>query len=49
MLNMFLADARYRPDASARGPAYALLSTLTLALGVGGTAAVFAIAKPMMF
>lgn len=49
MLNMFLADARYAARRLRTRPAYALLSTLTLALGVGGTAAVFAIAKPMMF
>jgi putative ABC transport system permease protein len=49
MLNTFLADARYAARRLRTRPAYALLSTLTLALGVGGTAAVFAIAKPMMF
>jgi putative ABC transport system permease protein len=49
MLSTFLADARYAARRLWTRPAYSLLSILTLALGVGGTAAVFAIAKPMMF
>jgi predicted permease len=46
---MFLADVRYAVRRLTSRPLYALLSILTLALGVGGTAAVFAIARPLMF
>ena len=49
MLTTLLADARYAARRLRTRPTYALLSILTLALGVGGTAAVFAIARPLMF
>jgi predicted permease len=49
MLTTFLADARYAGRRLRTRPGYAFLSILTLAIGVGGTAAVFAIARPLMF
>ena len=42
-----LADVRYAMRRLVSRPAYSLLSVLTLALGVGGTAAVFGIARPL--
>lgn len=49
MLKTFLADARYAARRLRSRPGYTVLSVLTLALGVGGTAAVFGIARPLMF
>jgi predicted permease len=49
MLSTFLADARYAARRLRTRPGYALLAILTLALGVGGTAAVFSVARPLMF
>jgi putative ABC transport system permease protein len=49
MLKIFLADARYAGRRLRTQPGYSALSIMTLALGVGGTAAVFAIARPVMF
>jgi predicted permease len=49
MITTFLADARYAARRLRTRPGYALLSILTLGLGIGGTAAVFGLARPMMF
>lgn len=49
MLKTFFADARYAARRLRTRPGYSVLSILTLALGVGGTAAVFGIARPVMF
>src|ERR1043165_7353661 len=49
ILMMLLADTRYAGRRLRTRPLYTLLSVLTLAIGVGGTAAVFAIARPLMF
>ncbi len=43
-----LQDVRYAFRVLRRRPAYALLSVLTLALGVGGTAAVFGVAQGVL-
>ncbi len=48
MLKHFITDARYATRRLRARPTYALLSVLTLALGIGGTAAVFAIARPVL-
>jgi predicted permease len=44
----WITDARYAVRRLRTSPAYSILSILTLALGVGGTAAVFGIAKPLL-
>lgn len=49
MLKHFFTDARYAARRLRARPTYAILSVLTLALGIGGTAAVFAIARPVLF
>ena len=48
MLPVFLSDARFALRRLRSRPAYAILSVLTLALGVGGTAAIFGIARPVL-
>jgi len=48
MLPIFLSDARYALRRLRYRPAYAILSVLTLALGVGGTAAIFGTARPVL-
>ena len=48
MLATLMSDARYAFRRLAARPGYALLSVLTLALGIGGTAAVFGIARPVL-
>jgi predicted permease len=47
-MESWIMDARYAARRLARRPLYALLSILTLALGIGGTAAVYAIARPIL-
>src|SRR3954462_5189227 len=47
VLKTLFADARYAARRLRMRPAYAILSVLTLALGVGGTAAVFGVARPL--
>src|SRR5688572_30046824 len=42
-------DVRYAFRALRRRPTYALLSVLTLALGVGGTASVYGVARGVLF
>src|SRR5689334_18213562 len=44
-----IADARFAARRLRTRPAYTLLAVLTLALGIGGTAAIFGIAKPILF
>ncbi|MBC7894064.1 MAG: ABC transporter permease, partial [Cytophagaceae bacterium] len=44
----WIIDVRYAMRRLLRRPTYALLATLTLALGVGGTAAIFAIARGLL-
>lgn len=45
----WITDARYAARRLRTRPAYSVLSVLTLALGIGGTAAVFGIARPLIF
>ncbi len=49
MLQSFFADARYAARRLRVRPVYTLVAVLTLGLGIGGTAAVFGIARPLMF
>jgi hypothetical protein len=49
MLKHSIADARYALRRLRARPGYTLLAVLTLALGIGGSAAVFGIARPLMF
>jgi predicted permease len=49
MLKHSMADARYALRRLRARPGYTLLAILTLALGIGGSAAVFGIARPLMF
>jgi predicted permease len=49
MLRSWIADARYALRRLRTRVGYAVLSVLTLALGVGGTAAVYGIARPLLF
>jgi predicted permease len=49
MLKSWITDARYAARRLRARPAYALLAVLTLALGVGGTAAVYGIARGLLF
>jgi predicted permease len=47
-MESWLLDARFAVRRLRARPAYALLAVLTLALGVGGTAAVYGIARPFL-
>jgi putative ABC transport system permease protein len=49
MLTTFFIDARYAARRLRARPTYTLLSVLTLALGIGGTTAVFGVARPLIF
>ena len=49
VLKNWTTDARYAARRLLARPSYTLLSVLTLALGIGGTAAVFGIARPLIF
>jgi predicted permease len=49
MLRSWITDARYAARRLRARPGYALLAVLTLALGIGGTAAVYGIARPLLF
>jgi hypothetical protein len=48
MLQTWIADARYAVRRLRARPTYSLLAVLTLALGIGGTTAVFGIARPLL-
>ena len=47
-MESWIMDTRYAARRLVRRPLYALLAVLTLALGIGGTAAVYAIARPIL-
>ena len=49
MLRSWITDARYAVRRLRARPGYTLLAVLTLALGIGGTAAVYGIARPLLF
>ena len=49
MLKTWINDARYAARRLRVRPGYTLLAVLTLALGIGGTAAVYGIARPLIF
>ena len=49
MLKSWITDARYAARRLRARPAYTILAVLTLALGIGGTAAVYGIARPLIF
>src|SRR5690348_12598125 len=49
LMQNVLADTRYAARRLRARPVYLLVAVLTLALGIGGTAAVFGIARPLMF
>ena len=48
MIATLMSDARYAFRRLTSRPGYTLLAVLTLALGIGGTAAVFGIARPVL-
>jgi predicted permease len=48
-LEQLVQDSRYAIRMLRRRPAYALLSILTLALGIGGTASVYGVARGALF
>jgi predicted permease len=48
MLQQWIADARYAARRLRARPGYTLLAILTLALGIGGVAAVFGVARPVV-
>jgi putative ABC transport system permease protein len=48
MLRSWLTDFRYTAQRLRARPSYALVSVVTLALGIGGIAAIFGIARPVM-
>jgi predicted permease len=48
MFESWILDVRYAGRRLTRRPMYALLAVLTLALGVGGTAAIFSIARTIL-
>ena len=48
-MEQWIMDARYAARRLVRRPLYATLAVLTLALGIGGTAAIFGIARGVFF
>ena len=48
MLESWIMDARYAARRLRKRPTYALLAVLTLALGIGGTAAIFGIVRALL-
>jgi putative ABC transport system permease protein len=48
-VHTFLHDLRYGLRQIARSPSFALLSMLTLALGIGATTAIFSVVNPILF
>jgi predicted permease len=49
MFASWVADCRFAARRLRAQPGYALLAVLTLALGVGGTAATYGVARPVLF
>jgi putative ABC transport system permease protein len=49
MVESWIVDFRYALRRLMRRPTYAILAVLTLALGVGGTAAIFSVARTLLF
>lgn len=49
MLRTWFTDAAYAGRRLRTRPIYTLIAVLTLALGIGGTAAIFGIARPLIF
>ena len=49
MLSSWITDARYAARRLRARPTYTILAVLTLALGIGGTTAVFGVARPLLF
>lgn len=49
MLKHVFADVRYAARRLIARPSYSLLALITLALGIGGTTAVYGVARPLMF
>ncbi|GLC26871.1 ADOP family duplicated permease [Roseisolibacter agri] len=49
MLKSWISDARFAARRLRTRRAYTLLAVLTLALGIGGSAAVFGVARPLLF
>ncbi|AHG90283.1 permease [Gemmatirosa kalamazoonensis] len=49
MLKSWISDARYAARRLRARPGYTVLAVLTLALGVGGTAAVYGVARGLLF
>ena len=49
MFKSWITDARYAMRRLRARPTYTILSVLTLALGIGGTTAVFGVARPLLF
>ncbi len=49
MLKSWITDARYAARRLRTRPTYTVLSILTLALGIGGTTAIFGVARPLLF
>ena len=48
MLRSWIADARYAARRLVARPGYALVAVLTLALGIGGVAAIYGVARPVL-
>ena len=48
MLTTWIADARYAARRLRARPGFTILSVLTLSLGIGGTAAVYGVARPLI-
>jgi predicted permease len=48
IMHLLLTDARYALRRLSTRPAYTIVSVITLAVGIGGTAAIFALARPII-
>ena len=49
MVESWMVDFRFAARRLIRRPTYAVLAVLTLALGAGGTAAIFSVARTLLF
>jgi putative ABC transport system permease protein len=49
LLEDFIADVRYAARTLRRSPGFSLVAVLTIALGIGGTTAMFSLADAMLF